>query len=393
MLNFAPEIDVQNLQMQKESGLEADILVDSKNFIDRLELEILGAKDLVCVQTMSFEGDAAGKKLIDLLLRSKAKDRRLCIDSYSKAVINDRFIFAPGYLTSSAFRAEVRETKRIVREAIKAGVKVKFTNPLGFLMHKYPLRNHKKMVLIDDHTSFIGGINFTDHNFEWHDFMMVMKDPAINQALLEDFEHTWKGVNLSKVHKLEETELYLFDGYRSKTLYESLFAHLKNAKKSIQILSPYVSNPLLSYIEKNVPEHVEVQVVTPAENNKSIFKDHLLSELRKGYFSLYELPDIMSHLKSILIDGELLIFGSSNFDFASYYFEQEVVIATKNKRIVDEFINGILIPDTENSIKVDPKEIPADTNSSKVKLAEGICRRIGKLAYKRYKIDQNDKKI
>ena len=57
----------------------------------------------------------------------------------------------------------------------------------------------------------------------------------------------------------------------------------------------------------------------------------------------------MSHLKALLIDGKKLIAGSSNFDFISYYFEEEVVMITENKEIVQDFIDKISNPDLDNS--------------------------------------------
>lgn len=389
MLNFAAEKDIEHLKAEEAQNMSAELLVDAPEFMSRLEKEVLSAQDSVYVQAMSFEGDAAGKQLIDMLLKSPAKDRRLCIDSYSKAVINDQFVHSTAYLSSSSFRKEVAETKRIVKYAESEGIKVHFTNPVGWLMLKYPLRNHKKMVVVDEKISFIGGINFTDHNFEWHDFMIAMEHNEISKTLAEDFRHTWNGENQSCKYDIEDSEIYFLDGYRSVNTYKSLFAHLEGAKNEIQILSPYVSNPLLGFLEKHVDQDVEVRIITPAVNNKSIFKDHLLNELSKGYFSLYELQNTMSHLKAILIDGEKLIFGSSNFDFASYYLEQEVVVVTQNPIIVEEFRNKILIPDTKNSIRISPDTTPVRaSNTYKVKLAEKACRGIGKLAYNRPKTNQ-----
>ena len=109
---------------------------------------------------MSFEGDAAGEWLIDLLIKSEVPDIQLCLDSYSKFVINDQFIHSLAYYQDEEFRNEVKNTKAIVVKAEQAGIKVRYTNPLGFMFTKYPWRNHKKMVVIDEEIAFIGGINF-----------------------------------------------------------------------------------------------------------------------------------------------------------------------------------------------------------------------------------------
>lgn len=329
--------------------MNAEILVDSGNFMNRLELEVLNAEKSVYIQAMSFEGDEAGKSLIDILLKSKATDIRLCVDSYSKLVINDQFIYSLRYLKSAKFRETVKKTKQFIEDAKSKGIKIKYTNPLGFLFLKYPRRNHKKMVVIDESKMFVGGINFSNHNFAWHDFMLLVESPKLSEVIHHDFEQTWNGINQSKEITHENSSIYFFDGYKSKHIYDTFFKHISGAKKSIEVLSPYVSNPLLSFIRNQVNREVDVKVITPSVNNKSIFKHLLLRELRYGYFKLFEYQKGMSHLKAILVDGEKLIVGSSNFDFISYYYEQEVVLVTTESIIVKAFKDKILIPDLAQS--------------------------------------------
>ncbi len=331
--------------------MKAEILVDSGNFMRKLEQEVIKAKESVYIQAMSFEGDEAGKSLIDILLKSNAKDIRLCVDSYSKLVINDQFIYSLRYLRSAKFRETVRNTKQFIEDAKSKGIKIKYTNPLGFLFLKYPRRNHKKMVVIDGKQMFIGGINFSNHNFIWHDFMLLLGSPKLSEYLHHDFLQTWEGKNQSLELKEGNSSLFLLDGYRSKYVYDDLFEHISSAKKSIHILSPYVSNPLLSFIKKEVDRSVDVKIISPAENNKSIFKHFLVRELKHDYFKLLEYQKGMSHLKAILIDDEKLIIGSSNFDFVSYYYEQEIVLVTTEQEIVKEFVDKIYQPDIFHSVE------------------------------------------
>lgn len=301
-----------------------------------LENVAMNASESFLAQAMTFEGDAAGKWLIDIMIASPAKDKRLLIDSYSKVVINDHFIKSFKYFNDSTFRNEVKETPMLVKHAIEAGIDVKFTNPIGFFGQKYPLRNHKKMVIIDGKTSFLGGINFSDHNFEWHDMMVEVNDEKLGGSLISDFNSTWKGINQSTSIVTEEGVLYLFNGIRSKSLYKDFFHHIKSAKKSVQIISPYISEPLLGVLRTVAANGVEITIVSPQENNKSIFKNIILSEQRRGYFKLKEYPG-MSHMKAILIDDEKLIFGSSNYDLVSYFFEQEVVFVSEDQNLIEDF--------------------------------------------------------
>lgn len=304
--------------------------------MERLQEVASQSKESLLAQAMTFEGDDAGKWLIDIMKSSPAKEKRLLVDCYSKVVINDHFVKSLKYINDAAFRKEVKETSLIIEEAKSAGIEVKFTNSIGLLGQKYPLRNHKKMVIVDGRTSFLGGINFSDHNFEWHDMMVELNDVKLGENLVSDFNSTWENVNQSKTVKTDEGSLFLFNGSKSKSLYDNFFNHLREGKKSIQIISPYISEPLLGVLRTVAANGVEITIVSPQENNKSIFKNIILSEQRKGYFNLKEYPG-MSHMKAILIDDEKLIFGSSNYDLVSYYFEQEVVFISEDANLIEDF--------------------------------------------------------
>lgn len=321
----------------------AKILVGSRQFMEHLKEVALAARESFYVQAMTFEGDAAGEELIDIMIASPADDRRLLIDSFSKVVISDSFVFSTRYLKDSAFRREITQTRALIKKVEQSGVKVRFTNPVGWLMSKYPLRNHKKMMIADDKVAFLGGINFSDHNFEWYDMMIELKDGKIAKCLAQDFQSTWLGKNQSSVFEFIDSSLWLFNGAKSERLYDRFFERIRSARKSVQVISPYVSDPLLSVLKETSAKGVGISIISPEENNKSIFKKNLLSELSKGYFKLLHYPK-MFHLKAILIDDEMLFFGSSNYDLVSYYFEQEVVFTTTGTQLVSEFKNAVMKP-------------------------------------------------
>lgn len=307
----------------------------------RLEELAAKAEDSFYAQAMTFEGDAAGQWLIDVMKKSPAKDKRLLIDCYSKVVINDRFVRSTSYLFDKAFREEVHATKQLIKDARAEGIQVQFTNPVGMFGQKYPLRNHKKMVVLDRSISFLGGINFSDHNFEWHDMMVEIHDPLLGEGLVEDFQSTWKGVNQSKTVATSQGQLYLFNGSKSKELYDAFFEHITSATKSVKIISPYISEPLLGVLRSMTDNEVAIEIVSPQENNKSIFKHIIFSEAQKGYFRLKEYPG-MSHMKAILIDDKKLIFGSSNYDLVSYFFEQEVVFISEDPMLIAAFNDQVM---------------------------------------------------
>jgi cardiolipin synthase len=323
------------------------LLVDAEEFKADVEVKIRSAKDRIYVQVMTFELDETGKWLVELMKASPAREKVLCVDAYSLFNINDGWVFGRRYWTSPLYKKEVDETRRFLKSGEKDGIKIHLTNRLGWRIDKFPARNHKKLMIVDD-VAYIGGLNFSDHNFAWHDLMATIVEPTLVESLRNDFQCTLDGMNQSSRIAFGNEQLYFLDGRRSADVYEQLFNEICQARHSVQIISPYVSDPLLSRL-LDIPSGVTIEIITPQENNKSIMKHYLMAKTRKLPWKISLYQKRMSHIKAILIDGEQLVLGSSNFDFVSYHLEQEVVLITKEDRLIEEFQRRIWEVDSENS--------------------------------------------
>lgn len=336
-------------------GGEYSLLVNSGEFYAAIEPAILAARDRALIQVMTFELDAAGGRLWDALARSPAREKILCVDAFSTATVSDSPAYGLRYFTDADFRREVTDTRRLLRSGTRDGVQVFVTNPLGALCHRFPMRNHKKMMIVDD-TAFLGGINFSDHNFAWHDLMVRTAAPSVVSALAEDFKLTLSGVNQAATHDFGAARLYLLDGHNSRSDYETLFAEITAARKSIDIISPYLYNPLLARLRRLSPE-VKVRIINSTRNNKPYLRRALLrtaADANAGMEVLLYQPG-MSHLKAALIDDQRLILGSYNFDFVGYQLQQEVALSTANAALVNDFRRRVLEPTLSRSIPAPPQ--------------------------------------
>lgn len=133
------------------------LLVDSAPFWQALQADPAGAREYAYLQTYSFEGDWVGTALTEKLLAAKVGDRRLLIDSYTRANQSDRWIPAPGYLFDRELREEVRNARRLIAALRSDGAGVRFGRPFGFIGHRILRRDHKKLMLFDDRVAYIGG--------------------------------------------------------------------------------------------------------------------------------------------------------------------------------------------------------------------------------------------
>ena len=144
---------------------------------------------------MTFEGDGSGEEFAQLLIdkASEGVAVRLLLDHYSDVIADDILPFR--LHRHHSWRAERERTRLLLERLTRSKVALHRTAPSGHL-HRYLLyRNHKKMVLIDGHVAFVGGINISDHNYAWHDFMTRVSGPIVTDVQ-RDFDSTWGGTTI-----------------------------------------------------------------------------------------------------------------------------------------------------------------------------------------------------
>jgi len=333
--------------------MRMQLLMDSDEFWPSLQKDIQASKDYIYVQTLSFEGDRVGRMVSDELLSAQARDVRILVDYYTKYIISDRFLYRPKNHFNPELRMEYEHTFRMFAELKQSGIQVKFTNPVGFLLTRFPARNHKKMVLIDDHISYIGGINFSDHNFEWHDLMIRIDDPDIATFLKKDFLSTWQGFHVYAEKDFGDIQLYLYDGYSNDRHYQTLFEAIESAQKSIFIESPYMSFPFYERLRTAQKNGVAVTLISPEKNNRKNVARYTLWEAKRSGIDLWLYQPGMTHAKAMLIDDRVLILGSTNFDYVSYKVEQEIAAIITEKDTINDFRKRLIDEDLLHSEKSD----------------------------------------
>lgn len=351
-----------------------ELLVGSAEFWHRLQRDIGRASRRVLIQAMTFEGDETGKAAASAVEASRAQDRRILVDRFTDYFVSDRFVYGPARL-GRAFRREVEDTRAMFDRLAAVGVGVRSTNPVGFLLHRFPNRNHKKL-MITDGVAYLGGINFSDHNYAWHDLMVRIDDCDIADALAQDFDATWRGSSPSRIESYDDITLYFLDGRNNGGVFAELMQRVRRARRSIRVISPYLTFPFCEELRDVVREGVQVTLFTPDANNKRTVRDYLMWEAgRSGYeVRLYH---AMSHLKAMLIDGEALVVGSSNFDFVSYHSQEELVAVIEDPELVREFNDRVLDKDLGSTRPMrgsDISSLRGALSFGVLKIAAGLCR-------------------
>jgi cardiolipin synthase A/B len=329
--------------------MSIELLVDFKEFWRRLREDIQSAQESVFVQTFAFEGDRVGQQLSEAMLDSPANDKRILADSFTRIVLSDRFRYWPANFFDHELNHEARETASMMSRLESSGVKIKFTNPYGVAPRKLLSRNHKKLILLDRRVAYIGGINFSEHNADWHDMMFRIEDPDAAGFLSRDFTETWEGRNLRTEQQFEGIEILAADGRSNGAAFQPVIDLIDDARRSIFVESPYITFPFYERLRAAARRGVSVTIVTPEENNWRLFANYARLESARSEIDLRLFKGGMSHLKAMLIDDEYLIAGSSNFDYLSYRIHQELIAVITARALIADFRERVMIPDLANS--------------------------------------------
>ena len=306
-------------------------LLTNLEFVQDLRQSLAAAERRILVQVMTFDGDAAGLAVADLLAEAAGRgvDVRLLVDCFALRYVSDR------KATDPSVRDEAAETKTMFDRLRAAGVDVTFTQPFGPVKFFGMSRNHKKLYVVDDH-AYLGGINISDHNFAWRDFMVRTTDPATIEAVAEDFARTEQGDRRSvNGAVLTNSEI------------EPAFTRLVHeATASLVLASPYSLDLGIVKLLGQARASVKT-VITARQNNYRWLRTaepYIWSRLARAGIELSTYPDFF-HARFLLADDAKLLVGSSNFSRHSFRCNQEICMLITDAGFIADFKSRML-PDT-----------------------------------------------
>ncbi len=360
-LAHQPAADLTEMLARAEApsiASDLTLCVDGPEFMAALTRDLVGAQQRVVVQTLAFEADPAGLALARALLDSAAPDRRLLIDDYSRVVQNDKVIGAPNRLFDKALAHEAEQTRTLITQLRAHGVQVRYGRPLGLDAAGRKARDHKKLIVVDDQLAYIGGINFSEHNFQWHDLMVRVATPGAAEFLAADFERSWQteGVARPATARFDGIDIVCAAGDGDPAIEDAISAAIGNARHSLVLECPYITEPYLSLLGEARQRGVEVTIITSENINRACMKQSIMAACRRYDLQMRLLPGPMTHVKALLADGEALVLGSANFDFLSAALQPEILAVVRDPQLVADFEQRVLAPDLAASRTWQPSE-------------------------------------
>lgn len=306
------------------------------------------ARRSVALSTYIFDNDAWGRKFQTAL--KAALDRgvevRVLVDA-----VGARYSF-PSIIG------------RLRREGIAVAAFMKTRLPWRFGYAN--LRNHRKILIIDGHTAFTGGMNIRAASVlsdkparPVQDIHFQIQGPVVAE-IQQIFAEDWC---FSTREKLQGAAWFPFvdrcgkilaraipdgpDENFNKLMFVMLGA-ITTAKSSIRIVSPYFlpDNELLMALRVAALRGVAVEILLPGTPNLRLVKwasDALLEELvQSGCRIFYSRPPF-DHSKLMVVDGAWVLLGSANWDARSLALNFEFNVECYDvelARQVEDIVDG-----------------------------------------------------
>jgi cardiolipin synthase A/B len=295
----------------------------------------------ICLEIYIFHSDDTGRALADRLSR-RARDGVVV------RVIYDAF-------------GSIDTDPRMFDDMRRAGVQLEAFHPVqpwrcrdGWRVFN---RDHRKLLVVDDEVALLGGHNLGNEYGsswvlgksaadEWRDTGVGVRGPSA-RLLATAFARMWDYVVLGgPIHRAQvfpcdprnNTLLQIPSGSmvvlastptpRSKLL-PSLLRLLSRAQSSIELTMAYFAPPqvLVEQLCRSARRGIRVRLMLPGRSDVGLLRiaaQAFYEDLLAAGVEVYERQQAVLHAKTLCVDGQVSVIGSTNLDYRSIQFNCEL---------------------------------------------------------------------
>jgi len=348
-----PETDIFGRHLAVEDTL-VDIPLTTGNAVRLLQdgpatyaamfAAIDGAHDHIHLETYILDDDAIGRRFARVLKAKQAAGVQV-------VVIRDS---AGTFGTPAAFFADLAA----------GGIRVLEFNPLnpfiGHLPWAWNRRDHRKLLIVDGQTGFIGGINIADQwlgrdegGAGWRDDMVRIAGPAV-AGLSDCFARSWARLHGQELRQVgfgreaapavsrrspygQPVRVLGQQFLRAQRQISRAYLHyLRRAERRIFIANSYFvpDGRVLRALAQAARRGVDVRIIVPGQSDVEIVRHAsraVWGRLLRAGVRIFEWDESVLHAKSAVVDGRWSTTGTFNFDYLSLRLNLEV-----NLSVLDE---------------------------------------------------------
>ena len=276
-----------------------------------------------------FNDDEVGGDVLKILARKVAEgvEVRVLVDGLGSHAISGGFI----------------------RSMRQAGIQAEWFFPIRFpyITSKLNLRYHRKIVVVDGHTGFMGGLNIGDEYLSrdpelgfWRDTHLKIEGEAVH-TLQAIFLNDWYYVTRQEVQDVryfpttvitQVLPLQIVGGGPDSnwtSILQGFFNAITMAKYSVSIETPYFipDESLIMALKTAALSGIEVRIIVqgvPEHKLTYLAMNSYFEELLQAGVKIYKYMKGTLHAKTLFIDHHLASVGSTNMDLRSLFLDFEI---------------------------------------------------------------------
>ena len=311
------------------------LLINGEEKFPEVLKALENAQSHIHIEYYIYENDVTGNQIAEILIK-KAKEGvqvRFMYDDFGSHSLGNSFI----------------------QKLKDAGVQTAPFYKIKWyaLANRINYRNHRKIIIVDGKTSFVGGINMSDkyrndlkeeNHLFWRDTHLMIEGQASaylqylficdwNFCSTEEIQYNTKYFpEYNQGNNLENDIVQIAaSGPDSEqpVIFYSLLEAISSAKKKIYITSPYFipGESLMDALIIAIQRGLDVKIIIPGISDSKMVNaaaSAYYTELLAYGAKIYKYNKGFVHAKTMVIDDDLAIIGSANMDYRSFDLNFEV---------------------------------------------------------------------
>lgn len=322
------------------AGNQVRLLQDGPATYRAMFAAIAAAQDHINMETYILEDDAVGQQFAQALMAKQRQGVQVNLIRDSVGTLG----------TPAAFFQQLSDS----------GIQVLEFNPINPLLARKTWelnqRDHRKLLVVDGRTAFLGGINIssvysggsrrpskaapTEDSLAWRDTDLQLQGPVVAE-FQKLFIATWeaqKGPPLVPKNYFPPPERVGQQVVRAigsspdepfSHIYATLLSAIASAETSVRITNAYFApDPqLLAALKAAAARGVDVALILPSQTDSWLVFHagrRYYEQLLEAGVKIYQRRGVILHSKTALIDGVWATVGSTNLDWRSFLHNQEL---------------------------------------------------------------------
>lgn len=306
------------------------------------------AKHHIHMEYFNFRNDSIAGTLFELLA-NKVKEGvevRLMFDAFGNSSNNKPL------------------TKKHLQTIRETGIEIVKFDPINFpyINHVFH-RDHRKIVVIDGHIGYTGGMNIADYYIQglpkvgqWRDMHVRIEGSAVHD-LQRIFFDMWEKETKEKITGDayfpqiapvgDGKQTAIVDRWPRKTpklMRRAIAKSINAAQYKLQIINPYFvpTKSIKKEIRKALERGVEVEIMVSSKSDipftpeATLYVSHRL--MKKGA-EIYMYDDGFHHSKIMMVDDSFCTVGSTNLNSRSLRYDYETNAFIFDKKTTQELID------------------------------------------------------